>query len=55
MFIAHDKALMELALERMGKINNLEIYGSKDGKERLSVISLTSMGWGAMQWQKSLV
>jgi cysteine desulfurase/selenocysteine lyase len=44
--LAHDKALMELALERMGKIKNLEIYGSKDGKERLSVISFNVNGMG---------
>ena len=44
--LAHDKALMELALERMGKIKNLDIYGSKDGKERLSVISFNVNGMG---------
>jgi cysteine desulfurase/selenocysteine lyase len=44
--LAHDKALMELALERMGKIKNLEIYGSKSGKERLSVISFNINGMG---------
>jgi len=44
--LCHDKALMELALERMGKIKNLEIYGSKDGKERLCRHQLHVNGMG---------
>ena len=43
---AHDKALMELALERMRKIKNVQIYGSTDQKERLSVISFNVNGMG---------
>jgi cysteine desulfurase/selenocysteine lyase len=43
---AHDKALMELALERMRKIKNVHIYGSTDLKERLSVISFNVNGMG---------
>jgi len=50
---AHDKALMDLALDRMGKIKNLEIYGSKDGKERLSVISFNVNGMGCHAVAKS--
>jgi len=37
---AHDAELMGVALEKMSKINNLEIYGSMDEKDRMSVITL---------------
>ncbi len=43
---AHDQELMRLALERMGKIKNIQIYGSIDQKERLSVISFNVNGMG---------
>jgi cysteine desulfurase/selenocysteine lyase len=43
---AHDKMLTEMALERMKKINGLEIYGSLDQKERLSVITFNVNGIG---------
>ncbi|MGD0920089.1 MAG: cysteine desulfurase [Thermodesulfobacteriota bacterium] len=43
---AHDKMLTEMALERMKKINGLEIYGSLDQKERLSVITFNVNGMG---------
>ena len=43
---SHDKFLVELALERMRKINKLEIYGSLDGKDRLAVISFNVKGMG---------
>ena len=43
---AHDKAMMALALERMGKIKNLEIYGTRDGNERIGVISFNVNGMG---------
>ena len=43
---AHDKVLTEMALERMKKINGLEIYGSLDQKERLSVITFNVNGMG---------
>ncbi len=43
---AHDKLLVELALERMRKIDNLEIYGSLDQKDRLAVISFNLKGMG---------
>jgi cysteine desulfurase/selenocysteine lyase len=43
---AHDKLLVELALERMRKIDNLEIYGSLDQKDRLAVISFNVKGMG---------
>jgi len=42
----HDKALTELAIERMKNMNNLEIYGSLDQKERLSVITFNVNGMG---------
>ena len=42
----HDKALTELAIERMRNIKNLEIYGSLDQKERLSVITFNVNGMG---------
>ncbi len=43
---AHDKTLIGLAFERMKDINNLEIYGSSDLKERLSVITFNVNGIG---------
>ncbi len=43
---AHDQALTELALERMEKIKNLQIYGSTDPRGRLSVISFNVDGMG---------
>ena len=43
---AHDKFLVEQALERMQKIDNLEIYGSLDHKDRLAVISFNVKGMG---------
>ncbi len=43
---AHDKALIELAMERMKKIENLEIYGSLDPNDRLSVITFNIKGMG---------
>jgi cysteine desulfurase/selenocysteine lyase len=42
----HDKTLVELAFERMKKINNLEIYGSSDQNDRLSVITFNVKGMG---------
>ncbi|MFX0201504.1 MAG: aminotransferase class V-fold PLP-dependent enzyme [Candidatus Hodarchaeota archaeon] len=42
----HDKALVELAFEKMKKINNLEIYGSPVQKDRLSVITFNVKGMG---------
>lgn len=42
----HDKTLVELAFERMKKINNLEIYGSPDQNDRLSVITFNVKGMG---------
>jgi cysteine desulfurase/selenocysteine lyase len=42
----HDKTLIEHALERMRNINNLEIYGSLDQRERLSVITFNVKGMG---------
>ena len=42
----HDKALTELAIERMRNIKNLEIYGSLDQIERLSVITFNVNGMG---------
>ena len=42
----HDRFLVELALERMRKINKLEIYGSPDQKDRLAVISFNIKGMG---------
>jgi len=43
---AHDKALIELALEKIKSINNLEIYGSLNPEERLSVITFNVKGMG---------
>lgn len=43
---AHDKALTELAIERMRKIKNLEIYGDLDHDGRLSVITFNVAGIG---------
>ena len=43
---AHDKTLIEHALERMRNVNNLEIYGSLDQRERLSVITFNVKGMG---------
>jgi len=43
---AHDKDLVELALERMKEIDNLEIYGSLDPEDRLSVITFNVKGMG---------
>jgi cysteine desulfurase/selenocysteine lyase len=43
---AHDKLLMELALDQMTHINGLDIYGSADPKERLSVITFNVKGLG---------
>ena len=43
---AHDAELMGVALERMSKINNLEIYGSMDEKDRMSVITFNVKGVG---------
>jgi len=42
----HDTFLVELALERMRKINELEVYGSPDQKDRLAVISFNVKGMG---------
>ena len=43
---AHDKTLIGLAFERMKGIHNLEIYGSSDLQERLSVITFNVKGMG---------
>lgn len=43
---AHDKELVELALERMKEIDNVEIYGSQDQQDRLSVITFNVKGMG---------
>jgi cysteine desulfurase/selenocysteine lyase len=42
----HDKKLVELAFERMNKIDNIEIYGSPDLNDRLSVITFNVKGMG---------
>ena len=42
----HDKALTELAIEKMKNMNNLKIYGSLDQKERVSVITFNVNGMG---------
>ena len=42
----HDRSLVEFGLERMKRINNLEIYGSLDPKDRLAVISFNVKGMG---------
>jgi cysteine desulfurase/selenocysteine lyase len=44
--LAHDKALMTLALERMKAIDNVELYGSLDPTDRLSVITFNVKGMG---------
>lgn len=44
--LAHDKALMALALERMKAIDNVELYGSLDPTDRLSVITFNVKGMG---------
>jgi len=43
---AHDKALMELCLEKMKKIDNVEIYGSLNQQDRLSVITFNVKNMG---------
>ena len=43
---AYDKVLIESALEKMRRIDNLQIYGSLDPKERLSVITFNVKGMG---------
>lgn len=43
---AHDKDLVGLALERMKESDNLEIYGSLDPEDRLSVITFNVKGIG---------
>ena len=43
---AHDKALTGLAFDRLKRIQNLEIYGSSDLRDRLSVISFNVKGVG---------
>jgi cysteine desulfurase/selenocysteine lyase len=43
---AHDKALLELCLEKMKKIDNVEIYGSLDQQDRLSVITFNVKNMG---------
>lgn len=40
----HSKTLVSLALARMRKINNLEIYGSLDRDERSSLITFNAKG-----------
>jgi len=42
----HDKTLVELALETMRGINNLQIYGSLNPEDRLSVITFNVKGMG---------
>jgi cysteine desulfurase / selenocysteine lyase len=44
--LAHDKALMELALERVKAIDNIELYGTTDPADRLSVITFNVKGMG---------
>ena len=43
---AHDRALVTMATEKMKRINGLEIYGSLDGEERLSLITFNVKGVG---------
>jgi len=43
---AHDRLLVETALERMKNIKDLEIYGSLDPEQRLSVIAFNVKGMG---------
>lgn len=43
---AHDRALVRAATEKMKRIDNLEIYGSLDGEERLSLITFNVKGVG---------
>ncbi|MEJ2253374.1 MAG: cysteine desulfurase [Nitrospirota bacterium] len=43
---AHDKALVELALEGMKRVDGLEIYGSLEAEDRLSVISFNVRALG---------
>jgi cysteine desulfurase/selenocysteine lyase len=43
---AHDRLLVDTALERMRKIDDLEIYGSLDPDHRLSVITFNVKGMG---------
>jgi cysteine desulfurase/selenocysteine lyase len=42
----HDRTLTELALEKMKKINELEIYGNTDHDKRLSVVAFNVKGMG---------
>ena len=44
--LAHDKALMTLALARMKAIDNIELYGSLDPTDRLPVITFNVKGMG---------
>ncbi|MCS6937373.1 MAG: cysteine desulfurase [Candidatus Bipolaricaulota bacterium] len=41
---AHEQKILEYALEKLLQINNLEIYGPKDTKDRLAVISFNLRG-----------
>jgi cysteine desulfurase/selenocysteine lyase len=43
---AHDRLLVDTALERMKSIKDLEIYGSLDPEHRLSVITFNVKGMG---------
>lgn len=43
---AHDKALITYALEKMKKIENLEMYGSTDKADRMSVVTFNVKGIG---------
>ncbi len=41
---AHEQRLLEYALEKLSQINGLEIYGPKETKDRLAVISFNLKG-----------
>jgi len=43
---AHDKALVSRCLEEMKKMDNVEIYGSPDARDRLSVITFNVKDMG---------
>jgi len=43
---AHDKVLVSRCLEEMKKMNNVEIYGSPDAQDRLSVITFNVKNMG---------
>ncbi len=44
--LAHDKALMAVALEKMKTIDTIDLYGTTDPADRLSVITFNVKGMG---------